>query len=510
MDINEIRKKIDEVDDELAALFERRMELARLIAEEKRKAGLPLVNTLREKEIIDRVLSALPADIKPYGEQLFKTLFEMSKAYQSAVLDASSLVNDDTGAAKDSLCVIGKSLPHTLSPEIHIAFGAKDYRVEELEDESALEEFVRSRRYVGYNVTIPYKQAVMPLLDEVSETARDVGAVNTVIERDGRLFGYNTDVEGMKYALDRAGIGLSGKNVLILGSGGTSHTARYLCAKEGARRVDIASRSGSLNYDNCYDLRDVEIIINTTPVGMMPSSYERPIDIFRYPMLEGVFDAIYNPLATLIVLEARARGIKAANGLDMLVEQARLAHNIFFAGESIEDETESERVCRELMWRRQNIVLVGMAGAGKTTIGRELAKALGKEFYDTDAQVVKAAGKDIPAIFAEEGEAKFRSLEKAAVRECCMKLGAVIATGGGAVLDEKNRFYMRSNGKVVFLTRDISALSRKDRPLSTDEDRVAALYEEREPIYRRVADICVNNGAEISDAVKSILKELEK
>ncbi len=409
-------------------------------------------------------------------------------------------------------CLIGKSLPHTLSPEIHAAFGRRAYDVVELADDEALAEFVKGRKYAGYNVTMPYKQTVIPLLDEVSPLARDIGAVNTVVDIGGKLTGDNTDAAGMKFALENAQIALKHKNVMILGSGGTSRTARYVAESEGAQSVRIASRTGPLNYENCYDLKDVDVILNTTPVGMFPQAYAKPLEISRFPNLEAVFDAVYNPLETLLVAEARALGLKAANGFDMLVEQARLAHNLFceVGGGEKQPRQKSLSVCAHLVRQRRNIVLVGMAGAGKTTVGKAIAEALSREFLDTDAQIVRDEGKSVNYIFAKEGEAKFREYERAAVKKCCLEQGKVIATGGGAVLDEENRFYMRANGFVVHIVRDLDKVATIGRPLSTNSGRVRQLFESRKPLYESVADVEARNDSDIASVVESVLKEFER
>lgn len=406
-------------------------------------------------------------------------------------------------------CLIGKSLSHTLSPEIHKAFGREIYGVKELSDESALLDFVKSREYDGYNVTIPYKQAVMPLIDGISDGAREIGAVNTVVTENGKLVGYNTDESGMRYALRRAGISLKDKTVLILGSGGTCKTAKYVCKTEGASGVSVVSRTGEINYDNCYGLQDVQVIINTTPVGMMPHSYEKPIDLSRYAKLEGVFDCIYNPLETMLIKEARALGVKAANGLAMLVEQARAAHNLYQKANGLPtvDEKATEEVVKALSLARRNIVLVGMAGSGKSAVGKRVAMRLNREFTDTDCEIEKLAGKSIPDIFKDSGEEYFRELEGQVVEQVCTRQGLVISTGGGAVLDERNVFFMKANGTCYLITRDADKLATKDRPLSPDRERAKRLYEQRKPIYLAAADVTVDNDGDIESAVEKTVSD---
>lgn len=403
--------------------------------------------------------------------------------------------------------VIGKSLPHTLSPQIHKAFGAKDYRVAELPDDDALGAFVRSRDFEGINVTIPYKETVIPMLDEVDPDALNVGAVNTVVNENGRLKGYNTDVAGMTNALCAADIEIRDKNVLILGSGGTCKTAIRVCRNLGANNISIVSRSGEINYGNCYELADTNVIINTTPVGMMPDSYAKPIELSRFSKLDGVFDCIYNPLETLLIKEAREMGLEADNGLRMLVEQARLAHNLFALakGESICEKSETEKVLKELSSERRNIVLIGMAGSGKSVIAKTLGKILGKEVIDTDELVERATGRSIPDIFASEGEEAFRSYEENAVKDACGRLGVIIATGGGAVLSQKNRFYMKANGICALIVRDPDMLATSGRPLSDTVQKAKELFEKRKPIYDALADITVNNDSSIEDAANKII-----
>lgn len=409
-------------------------------------------------------------------------------------------------------CVIGKSLPHTLSPVIHSLLGRADYGVRELADEDALKDFVQSRECEGYNVTIPYKRAIIPMLDEIRAEAAEIGAVNTVVTENGKLVGYNTDADGMIYALRRAGISLTDKNVLILGSGGTCQTAKYVCRICGARSVNVVSRTGGINYENCYDLKDVQIIINTTPVGMMPHADAQPVELVKFERLEGVFDCIYNPLETKLISGARALRLKAANGLAMLVEQARAAHNLYqeAQGQSTVGEELTEAICNDLGVRLTNIVLIGMAGSGKSAIGKAVANILNRPFIDTDKEIESVEGRDIPQIFKESGEEYFRRVESEVIERVCGGQGLVIATGGGAVLNARNVFFMKSNGLCYLIERDVNKLATKGRPLSCDLKSAARLYEVRKPAYFAAADAVINNDLDVACAVNRIAEDFEK
>lgn len=409
-------------------------------------------------------------------------------------------------------CVIGKNISYSLSPRIHAAFGSDAYGVEEITDGEALARFVRGGEYCGFNVTIPYKREIIPLLDGLSDEAKAAGAVNCVARIDGKYKGFNFDIGGMEFALERAGLTFAGKRVMILGSGGASRAAQYLAKRQNAAETIVVSRTGETNYSNCHKFSDVGIIVNATPVGSAPDSYARPIDISAFPMLEGVLDAVYSPLETLLSRDARERGLKVASGLDMLVEQARLTHNLFCEAGGVDkaSRADGERVCDVMLKQARNIVLIGMAGAGKTSAGRALAKLMGRAFYDSDEIVVARTGKDIPAIFEAQGEAKFREYETSAIKECCAKFGAVISTGGGAVCSPENRFYMQSNGVIVYLERSISELAREGRPLYAQSGAVHELAKARVPIYESLADIRVAVAGDADETARKILKELEK
>jgi shikimate dehydrogenase len=398
-------------------------------------------------------------------------------------------------------CLIGKSLSHSMSAQIHGAFGL-DYGLVELPDEECLREFLDKREYDGFNVTIPFKEQIIKYLDGLDDEARQIGAVNTVVKRGEKLFGHNTDIGGMAYALKRAKIDFSAKSVMILGSGGTSKTARHYAQKCGAKSVFTVSRQGQINYENCYDY-PAEVLINTTPVGMFPDADKSPVDLTRFKNVGAVFDAVYNPLCTRLLMRAKELGLVFSNGLNMLVEQARLARDLFLGDATKENLT--REVFAKLYFGRANIVLIGLGGCGKTEVGRAVAKKLNREFLDTDEMVQKKSGKSVRTIFAGYGEAEFRRLEREAVAQASCAQGAVIATGGGAPVSKENRDALKSNGVIVYIMRPLEMLELTKRPLYTNFSEVKRLFVSREPIYRSYCDAEIDNVGTVSDAADKVI-----
>ena len=390
--------------------------------------------------------------------------------------------------------LIGAKLGHSYSVPIHAQLGDYDYRLYE-RTEAEFIDLLRRRDFKGLNVTIPYKKLALRLCDALSETARAVGSVNTLVVRpDGSLYGHNTDIGGFIALLAHAGIQVAGRKVAVLGSGGTSLTAQAACARLGAREIVVISRQGPVDYEALYrDHADAEVLVNTTPVGMYPGNGAAAADIARLPRLLGVADVVYNPDKTALILDAEARGIPCAGGLYMLVGQAREAAELFL-GRPV-PETETDRIYALLRGDALNLVLAGMPGSGKTTLGRALAAHMDRPFVDCDAEIVKRAGKSIPEIFAESGEAAFRDLESQVIADVCREKHQVVALGGGAVLRPENVRAMRQNGKVLLLLRDLDALPMDGRPLSKSPEALKAMWAERAPKYRAAADITLENDA---------------
>lgn len=388
------------------------------------------------------------------------------------------------------LGLIGGRLGHSHSPWLHAQLGSGDYRLVELTPEE-LPGFFARREFRGLNVTAPYKRAVLPYLDELDPLAAGIGAVNTVVRRGGRLVGYNTDCDGLAGLLRHAGIDLSGKKVLILGTGGASRTALAVCGQLGAARALQVSRSpsgGAISYEAARTQhRDAGVILNATPVGMLPDTAAAPLELSPFSGLCGVLDLIYNPLRTPLVQQAQTLGIPASGGLYMLVRQAVRASELFRGAPFAEDPTDA--LYRALLRRVQNVVLIGMPTCGKSTVGRLLAEKTGLPLVDTDARIEAQTGSSVSALFAARGETAFRDLETAALRACCQRGGQILAVGGGAILREENLRLLRQNGRLFFLDRPLFELqAAADRPLSGDRIRLRRLYTDRRAKYLRAAD----------------------
>ena len=395
--------------------------------------------------------------------------------------------------------LLGRKLGHSYSPAIHALLGDYEYKLYEKEPEE-LEAFLRNSDWDGINVTIPYKQAVIPFLDSLTSIASEVGAVNTIIRRDGQLIGANTDYWGFLSMLEKSGLSPTDKKCLVLGSGGASQMVQAVLRTKDANVV-VISRSGENNYENLSSHADASIIINTTPVGMYPNTGVSPVDLSLFPKLEGVLDLIYNPARTQLLLDAEKQGIVSMNGLYMLVAQAKLAAE-WFTGVPISDERMSE-IHTILRTQMENIVLIGMPGCGKSTIGRLLAEKTGKTFVDTDAEIEKLVQKTIPRIFAEDGEEAFRAYETKVIAEFSKRSGLVIATGGGCVTHVRNYPLLHQNGTIFWLQREIGKLPTEGRPLSTD---LNAMYRTRSPLYAQFADHIIENNSTLDDAVTAIVE----
>lgn len=380
--------------------------------------------------------------------------------------------------------LLGEHLAHSYSPAIHAHLGDYEYRLFEVAP-ADLPAFLADGGFAGINVTIPYKKSVIPYLSEISDAAKKIGSVNTVVRQpDGTLRGDNTDYYGFAYMLDRAKIDVTGKKCLILGSGGASLTAVAVVTDRGGVPI-VISRSGENKYENISRHADADVIINTTPVGMYPNNGESPVDLSVFPHLSGVADVIYNPCRTALLQQAETLGIPAVGGLTMLVAQAKQANELFFGIPKSDDCIEA--IVSKIRNKTENIVLIGMPGCGKSTAGRALADITGKEFSDTDEEIIRMTGRTPADILREDGEEVFRRIEHEAVCRLGKKSGCVIATGGGVVTRAENYAPLHQNGTIVFLTRPVEELSSDGRPLSQSVG-IKALYEKRLPLYEAWAD----------------------
>lgn len=393
--------------------------------------------------------------------------------------------------------LLGRKLGHSYSPAIHALLGDYEYRLFEKEPEE-LEAFLRHGDWDGLNVTMPYKQAVMPYLDTLTPVAEKICAVNTIIRKDGRLIGSNTDHKGFQTMVQKSGLSPAGKKCLVLGSGGASKVVQSVLTSMDAQTV-VISRTGENNYENISRHADAAIIVNATPVGMYPNTGVSPVDLTQFPHLEGVLDVIYNPARTQLLMDAERRGIVAMNGLWMLISQAIEASSLM-TGIPI-SEAKAEDVYRILRRQMENIILIGMPGCGKSTVGRLIAEEMGKTFVDTDAEIEKTAKKSIPRIFAEDGEAVFRALETQVLAELGKQSGLVIATGGGCVTQEGNYPLLHQNGTILWLQRDTDKLPIKGRPLSVNLKEMLRL---RQPMYERFADGIIDNNGLPQETVAKI------
>ena len=397
--------------------------------------------------------------------------------------------------------LIGEKLGHSYSAIIHNALGA-EYELVELKKED-IPSFVANSSYAGFNVTVPYKREIMGYLDAIAPSAEFAGAVNTCKRENGKITGYNTDVDGMRYMLSSVGVTVKDQVVMILGTGGTSHTALALCKLDGAKKTYVVGRNSEINYTNCY-LPDVTILINATPVGMYPNVGQRAVDVSRFPSLIGVFDCVYNPFKTLLILDAEKAGLKCASGLGMLVTQAVKAEEIW-TGVSHEDKI--PYLINKVAKSKLNVILEGMPACGKTTVGKALAEKTGREFIDVDEEIFKKTGRTPAEMISTDGESFFREVESEVVKAVAKESGKVIALGGGSVLREENVDACKQNGVIVYIDRPVERLVTDGRPLS-QKVGVGKLFEKRSPIYEKAADVKVDGSGNVEDVVHEIMTKL--
>ena len=400
--------------------------------------------------------------------------------------------------------LLGRKLSHSYSPRIHRMLGDYSYELFEKEPEE-IEDFLKNGDFSGINVTTPYKKTVIPYLDELTPIAAKLGAVNTIVRRNGKLIGHNTDYFGFLTMVKETGLNPAGKKVLVLGSGGASNTAVAVLEELGAR-VIVISRTGPNHYGNLHLHADAAMIVNTTPVGMYPTTGNSPVDLDLLPALDGVLDVIYNPARTRLILDAEKHKLVTMNGLLMLVAQAKEASE-WFTGMVISDEV-IEPILDKLEYSMKNIVLIGMPGSGKTTIGKLLSKKTGRRFLDADEEIVRLAGKSIPDIFSQDGEEVFRDYETQVLAELGKQSGLIIATGGGCVTRERNYPLLHQNGEIFWIRCNLDELPTHGRPLS-QATPLEQMYKMRKPLYEAFADHEIGNSSSPEETARNILEVLK-
>ena len=401
---------------------------------------------------------------------------------------------------------IGEKLGHSFSKEIHNTLADYEYSLKELKKEE-LTEFFRNKDFKAINVTIPYKQDVIEYLDWISDEAKSINAVNTIVNKNGKLYGYNTDFYGLKALIERENVTLEGKRVVVLGSGGTSNTAFAVANYMEAQTVLKVSRNkkdGYITYNELYEkYSDCEIIINTTPCGMYPETGVSAVDLDKLPKVEAVFDAVYNPLKSKLVLDAKKKNITAVGGLYMLVSQAAYAVERFI--DAPVDNNKVEEIFKNLYKQKMNIALVGMPASGKTSVGKVLCESLNKAFVDCDEEIVKRESRNIPEIFSQDGEGYFRNVEKSVIKDISMLNSQVISTGGGAILNPENIENLKGNSRIYFLDRPLEMLiTTSDRPLSSNRADLEKRYNERYELYKACSDVVVDGSKAVEEVAKII------
>ena len=400
--------------------------------------------------------------------------------------------------------LIGEKLGHSFSKIIHEKLADYTYDLYPLPKQE-LASFLEKKEFRAINVTIPYKIDVMPYLYEIDQRAQAVGSVNTIVNRNGNLYGYNTDFGGFLYLLKHNNIDVKNKKVLVLGKGGASKAIiavlHYLQAKQ-IITVYYKQSNDAITYEQCQKLHnDADVIINTTPVGMYPNLDGCPIDLEHYTNCNAVVDIIYNPIKTKLLLEAQKHNMIAVGGLEMLIAQAKYAVEIFL-NTSI-PEYKIDDIYKEMLFEKKNVVLIGMPSSGKTTIGAELAKLLHKDFVDIDAQIVSKIGMPISNYFEQYGENAFREIETEVTKEFAGKNNIVISTGGGCIKKPENMLYLSMNGVILLVERDLSKLIvGEGRPLSSSINAIEKMYQERFPIYMRYSQKSIQNNTTTEYAVK--------
>lgn len=491
--LNDLRQDIDALDAQLAALYRRRMDVAARIAAVKREQGLPVLQPEREQEIRARLAELAAPALQPGMQAWFEALRAASRDWQES---------SPAPGASLRCGLLGEHLRHSYSPEIHAMLGAYSYDLFEIPPEG-LADFLHGAAWDGLNVTIPYKRAVVPFCAALSPMAKQTGSVNTLVRRaDGTLYGANTDAGGFRLLLERGGGIAPGEKALVLGSGGASQTVQAVLRAQGAEVV-VISRRGPVTYDMIEQHADARLVVNATPVGMYPENGVSPLDLRRVPQCRCVLDLVYNPARTALLQQAEQLGLRAENGLSMLAEQARCAAELFLQRPI--DPARTAAVTDTLQKRMRDLILIGMPGAGKTTVGRLLAQRLGRDFFDADEELERRFGCDIPTFFAREGEAAFRAEETALLAELGKRSGCVIATGGGCVTRPENEPLLRQNAAVIWLQRALDRLPVAGRPVSR-RTTPEALYAQRAAAYARFSDGTADNNGTPDETVRQILE----